>query len=384
MKARQILSHPSWYLWFIPGLAAYLAQRILSAYPELVEQLHSRNLFRWLSVPIASLTSLLPFSLTEVLLILGMPLMLAALVIWIVFLCRRPARLAKAGRLLRRLAWTVSWLFLAFMLLHGLNYARLPVSASFDLPVHDRSASELETTAAWLADQSNQLRAACEEDDLNVFQLRLGVNATLDTASDAYGAAAGLYPLMAGPAIRPKGVLLSHFWSYTGITGVYFPYLVESNVNIDVPEYQIPATALHEIAHTRGFAREDEAGFIAFLAGIADSNPDFAYSVIVDAAVRCLDSLYSADKDAWQRVVDSLDAAVWRDFAASNVYWQQFAGPVQETSNQINNAFLQANLQDDGVKSYGRMIDLVLAWYQIRQSEGDLGTSVAALTGTGN
>lgn len=384
MKVKRFLSHPSWYLWPIPGLAAYLTQRFLVAYPELVEHLHARSLFRWLSVPIASLTSLLPFSLTEIVLILGVPLVLAALVVWIVKLFRRPGRLAKTGCLLRRLAWTASWLFLAFMLLHGFNYARLPVSASFGLPVHDRTAAELETTAVWLAGTANQLRAVCTENDQKVFQLSLGINATLDNAAQAYSAAAGQYPLLAGPSIRPKGVMLSHYWSYTGITGLYFPFLVESNINIDVPEYQIPATALHEIAHTRGFAREDEAGFIAFLAGIADSNPEFAYSVIVDATVRCMDSLYRADRDAWQRVADLLDASVWRDFAASSVYWQQFAGPVQETSNQINNAYLQANLQEDGVKSYGRMIDLVLAWYQVRQSEGSLENSVAALTGAGN
>ncbi len=80
----------------------------------------------------------------------------------------------------------------------------------------------------------------------------------------------------------------------------------------------------------------------------------------------------------------NLDEAVWRDFAAANAYWQQFEGPIRETSVQINHAYLQANLQHDGVKSYGRMLDLVLAWYEDRSEAGQLDNSIAALAEKGD
>jgi hypothetical protein len=157
---------------------------------------------------------------------------------------------------------------------------------------------------------------------------------------------------------------LSHFWSYTGITGVYLPLLVEANVNTDQPEYLLPATADHELAHTIGFAREDEAGFVGYLAGISSPYPDYRYSSYADATVRLLNSLMATNADTYAAVAKVVPAPIWRDIAAANDYWQQFAGPVQETSNQINNAYLQANLQTDGVYSYGRMVDLLLAWYE--------------------
>jgi hypothetical protein len=34
---------------------------------------------------------------------------------------------------------------------------------------------------------------------------------------------------------------------------------------------------------------------------------------------------------------------------------------VERTSNRINNTYLKANNQKDGVKSYGRMVDLLIA-----------------------
>ncbi|MDW7659373.1 MAG: DUF3810 domain-containing protein, partial [Bacillota bacterium] len=377
-KIQSILSRPSWYLWLVPLSAAFLAQRVLITHPELVERVHARTLFRWLSIPISRITSLFPFSLTEASVILGIPLALILLITWIVRLIKRPEKALRFARLARATAWTLSVAYLMFMLLHGLNYARLPVGQSFDLPVRERTSDELQETAAWLVEQTNRIRSLSEEDERGVFVLSLGIDDTLKTASAAYDAASVDYPLLAGPPIRPKGVLLSHYWSYTGITGVYMPFFVESNVNIDVPEHSIPETALHEIAHTRGFAREDEAGFLAFLTGIYSDNPDFAYSVLLGAALRSLNALGGIDAEGYQAVASQLSDAVRRDLQATGVYWKQFEGPVQEASTKVNDAYLQANLQEDGVRSYGRMVDLVLTWYEQQSERGTLGASIAA------
>ncbi len=45
-------------------------------------------------------------------------------------------------------------------------------------------------------------------------------------------------------------------------------------------------------------------------------------------------------------------------------YWKNFDTKVAKISNNINDAYLKANNQDDGVKSYGRMVDLLLAYYR--------------------
>jgi hypothetical protein len=380
-KLKTIIRHPSWYLWPLPALAAFLAQRILAGYPDLVERFHARGLFRILSIPISFLTSLAPFSLTELAVVLGGPVLLALLIVWIIRLARRPGKLSRAGRLLRRLAWTASLLYLLFMLLHGLNYARQPVAVSFGLPARDRTADDLRETAIWLAEQTTLARGLGAEDERGVFRLRDGIQDTLRQASLGYAAAARDYPLLDGIALRPKGVLLSHLWSYTGVIGIYMPFLVESNVNVDVPHYLIPDTALHEIAHTRGFAREDEAGFLAFLTGIAHENADFAYSVLLDTTIRCLSALAGVDEAGYKTAASLLSDGVWRDLAANAAYWKQFEGPIQETSTRINDAYLQANLQTDGVRSYGRMVDLVLAWHEQMLDQGSLDSQIVVLAG---
>ena len=54
------------------------------------------------------------------------------------------------------------------------------------------------------------------------------------------------------------------------------------------------------------------------------------------------------------------------DFQYNNLYWRQFEGAVAEVSTKINDSYLKANFQNDGVQSYGRMVDLLLADYRSR------------------
>ena len=53
-----------------------------------------------------------------------------------------------------------------------------------------------------------------------------------------------------------------------------------------------------------------------------------------------------------------------RDFDANNAYWEQFEGQVAEIADNINDTYLKAQNQTDGVQSYGRVVDLLLAKYR--------------------
>jgi hypothetical protein len=51
-----------------------------------------------------------------------------------------------------------------------------------------------------------------------------------------------------------------------------------------------------------------------------------------------------------------------RDLADYNTYWDAYEGPVEETVTQVNDNYLKFNNQENGVKSYGMMVDLLLAY----------------------
>ena len=51
------------------------------------------------------------------------------------------------------------------------------------------------------------------------------------------------------------------------------------------------------------------------------------------------------------------------DISAASEFWKQFETPVAEISDSVNDIYLQANNIEDGVASYGRLVDLLLAFY---------------------
>ena len=154
--------------------------------------------------------------------------------------------------------------------------------------------------------------------------------------------------------------------SYCQITGIFIPFTCEANVNVDIPYYNLPSTMCHELTHLRGYMREDEANFIAYLASLQSDSPDFQYSGVMLAYAYVENALYRADQQAWREASALLSDGVRRDLAANSAYWKQFEGPVAEISSQVNDSYLKANKQEDGVKSYGRMVDLLLADYRQR------------------
>jgi len=262
----------------------------------------------------------------------------------------------------QKLGWTLSILYLAFMLLLGINYTRLPLANDMGLTVQPRASADLEEVCYLLLEHVNTLRESRVEKD-GVMVLQNGIPNALKTGYKGYDAVEEVYPVLVGPSVRAKGVLISHFWSYTGITGMYFPFYLEANVNIDIPEYAIPNTIMHELAHLRGIAREDDAEFAAFVTGINHPDKDFKYSSYLNAFIHASNSLYSVDKEAYTELSKQISEPVIKDLRAGNAYWKQFEGPVREVSTSVNNAYLQSNLQKDGVQSYGKVVDLLLAYY---------------------
>ena len=65
-----------------------------------------------------------------------------------------------------------------------------------------------------------------------------------------------------------------------------------------------------------------------------------------------------------QQLKALLPEGVLRDLAANSRYWARYDTPVGETADRWNDAYLKANAQTDGVQSYGRMVDLLIAFYR--------------------
>ena len=105
--------------------------------------------------------------------------------------------------------------------------------------------------------------------------------------------------------------------------------------------------------------------FRSYLACIFSDVPEFRYSGNLTAFVYAGNALAGADAEAYREIRSGLSEKAEKDLAYNNWFWQQFEGPVAEAATQMNNTYLKANSQEDGTKSYGRMVDLLLSLIHI-------------------
>lgn len=352
-----------WVLCAVPAVIAALMYFILPHFPEFTEYVIVRGLFRIVAFPVEWIMSVIPFSITEAVVVLCVPAGVTLLTVWIVRIVRRKNRLCIFERGCRFAVLCLSWALLIFMVMDGANFSRIPVGELLKLPDNTYTAEQLYTVTASLAVKASEARMSLPEDENGCTVLSVKQSELLKLTDDCYEALRRDYPFLKTATWRVKSVKLSHLWSYTGFTGVYCPWLGEASVNTDVPDYELPHTAAHEIAHTMGFAKENECNFIAWLACSESGQPDHVYSGHLQAFVYCSNALYKADKELWEKAYSNCSAGVIRDIRQNNEYWKSFEGEVQESSQKFNDSFIKANGVESGVLSYNEMVELMLRYY---------------------
>lgn len=82
------------------------------------------------------------------------------------------------------------------------------------------------------------------------------------------------------------------------------------------------------------------------------------------ALINSANQLYKCDKQLYDTLVSEYySEAMLRDIADYNKYWDTYEGPIEEAVDNMNDTYLKFNKQEDGVNSYGMMVDLLLAYY---------------------
>ncbi len=347
---------------------AILTKQVMANYPEFTEKVYSRGIYKLIMQPVSLLTGLLPFSVAELALIL----LVIYIPIRLIYLIIKASRKGKGIILLRFLANIVLigslWFFIQVMV-WNINYERLPYAELANIKIQNSSVDDLEALCRWLVEDTNELREQVSENQDGIMLVEGGYKSVLKRAYKGYEVIEQKYPFLGGKYGAPKPVLLSRLMSHSNIIGIYSCLTGEANIDIDIPEMSLASTVMHEMAHQRGFAREDEANYIAYKTCMAHPDIDFKYSGSVMALQYSMNALYAESPDRYFDVASNYSPGYMRDLEAEMEYWKQFQGITKEVANKMNDTYLKMNGQEDGVKSYGRMIDLLLAEYKSSYSK---------------
>ena len=335
---------------------------ISSRRPVLVENFYSEAVYPHIGSLLSRVTGILPFSVAEIIVIfVPVAFIIYTIRALIKSFYHRDFNVMVLINYMANILVIVSIVFFSFIGIWGLNYYRMPFASIAGLEVQPASVKELESLCQALIERANILRSEASVNSEGSVDIPGSTRDILQNCYKGYEVIAAKYRSLAGTYGDPKPVLLSELMNYTGICGVYFPFTGEANVNVAIPESTLPSTAAHEMAHQRGFSREDEANYISYLACINHPDVNFKYSGVLLALINSMNALHSSDQGLYTKLKENYSAGVLNDLAELNEFWEQYEGPVERTSNRINNTYLKANNQKDGVKSYGRMVDLLIA-----------------------
>ncbi len=340
--------------------------------PDLVEAWYARSFYPAWAGTLLTVTSLLPFSLAEVLILAAILLGL----LWLSFFLRgmlrgKGRRLRILGDYLILAGGACSFVLLLFLLGGGFNYYRYSFTQMSGLSPRASEVEQLALLCEELVAEASALRETLPEDEAGVSLLTGTTRETAVTARESYRLLMDREPRWEGyftlsTRCLPKKVFFSEAMSYMEIVGVFTPYTVEANVNFHTTDFDIPFAACHELAHISGFMREDEANFLAYTACRASEDPFFRYSGAATALIHTGNALYSKDPERYLQVMENAGEGLRRDFAASSAYYRAHHTSFGEFSTKVNDTYLKVNSQPQGVATYGRMVDLLLADYRER------------------
>jgi len=339
----------------ISGLIAVMLRTVS---PQTVDAVYSSKIFAAISSFLGSVFGITKRSVASIILIILIISALGIIISFAFFIFKSKCKLQIAAIYLKLIVFFISFVLLLFSLLCMPNYYRLTFAEKANITLSDYTVSDLEAMCIHLITETNIQREAIPSD------LVLKFDELATDAQSSFNKINDNYPFLGNAVSKPKPMFPSEILSVLNLTGFYFPYTGEANVNVHMPPYELPFTMCHELAHTRGFMRENEANFIGFLGCMKSEHPFVRYSGLYTALSHSMNTLYAEDPEAYFRLRSLYGEKLNHDSAVVSQYWKPyFDTPAAELSNTVNDVYLKANDLSDGIKSYGRMVDLLMAKY---------------------
>lgn len=353
-------SFRSWAWALLPmGLSTALAV-VAHRLPEVVERYFAHGLYPWIAAAIGAPARVMTKitgpvdlgearpSLAELVLVFAV----IAVALWIGIRWKRRG----FGAMVRGVLVVLGLSYGAFLLSWGLLYARQPLGGALGLTPRPVQAGELDAAAQRLAAELDAMHALLE----GLPEPRAGFGAL---AAAAWGRAIAAEPVLGWQTDAVLAApMLSRALTASGISGIFSPFTQECHVAAGLTAIDRGFVACHEIAHLQGWAREDEANYLAWRVGSRSGSPWLRRSALALALLHVHGALAKADGALQAERAGELSDETVELFEKRAAYWRGArVAAAAGAARTLNDRYLKSQGQRSGVASYGRMVDLLIA-----------------------
>ena len=371
---RFALRHLFWKaaVWSLIGVGV---QTFAGIMPSIVESTYSERVYYYIPRVFSFINNLIPFSIGEIFFLLLGFYFFSWLLWYLRRVFRQESRLLDVTKLFwLQMFWTFSVLFVLFLVLWGLNFQRTEISEAAGLERPPVRTDELQVVGARIVSLINSSYSSYEASvsDQNLSGVSrlpytdLVLNRNLENAFQKTG--------LIGKASQsgvgiPKPLLLSSVASWLGIDGIYMPFTGEATYNKDIPANILPFVIAHQKAHQRGYAREDEANFVAYVACTSADDPYIRYS----GHLHSIKVLKALERANIERYTEAIGPGPSADLLERGKFWERVKNPTfSKLADDGLGAYLRVNRVARGNKNFDDDIPLIINYLIKNRPPGDV------------
>lgn len=333
----------------------------VSLYPNWIEHNYTYGIYPVIAKVQRFLLGWIPFSIGDIFYLFLVLILIFRVVKFFRLLIQRKLNRFYFAAALQQLIFLILFVYVFFNLLWGLNYNRQGIAQQLDLNVQKYTTQDLDTLVNILHGHLNNQAALITKENRDSFHRKSPLFAG---AAQAFATGAPQYNFL---TYKPKSVkpsLFSYLGNYLGFQGYYNPFSGEAQVNTFTPQSLHPFVATHEIAHQLGYAKENEANFVGFLACRTHPSPVFKYSVYFDMYNYASRELARRDTALYRNYQQSLHKQVTDDIEEYRAYLRKYRNPIETVVNWGYGHFLKVNNQPSGFETYSEVVAWLIAYYK--------------------
>lgn len=329
----------------------------LANHTDWVENFYSNGIYVWLSRFFRSLFGWIPFSIGEIIYSL-----LILLIIRYLILNRKKIK-AYPLSFLRDCLMVLSVFYFTFHIVWGLNYYRIPLAETLAIK-DEASYDEIKNLTEALVIKTNKLQEQITGDSLTKVQVPYTRNEIFEKTISKYSHLEQYAKFLNYEQPNLKKSMFSTMSSYMGIGGYLNPFTNEAQVNKKTPVFRFPVVVAHEIGHQVGYSAENETNLIGYMVTLKNEDVYFQYSASAYALSYCLNAIYVIDKEDFEKISNSINEGVKENYRELQAFNKAYENPLEPLFKSIFSVFLKANNQADGVKSYSRVVHLLVGYHE--------------------
>ena len=347
----------SWVLLIVLALLIKFA----STQPIWLEENYSTNLYPVISKIQRGIFGWLPFSAGD--LFYGFLSIVIIIKTWQFFKTIYKKQFTRQFLLtgLKQIIFFFLFLYVFFYSLWGLNYNRKGITYQLGLNLTSYTVKDIDTLTGLLQEKLNIYASEVNEKQRDSINKKKNL---FEKTTEAYLYAANSYPFLTYNPQSIKPSIYSYLGNIFGFQGYYNPFSGEGQVNTTIPVFMEPYVATHEVAHQLGYAKENEANFVGFLACRSYPSSVFRYSMYFDIYNYTISELYNKDSVLAKAYYQKLHPQVKKDIKAYRDFYRKYKNPIEPIITWIYSGYLQANNQPEGKRTYSQVVAFLVAYYK--------------------